>query len=407
MAIGDVIVGIDIRASRTSLIVGEVNSFNQIEVVCSTSTKSNGIQKGKIINEAALAETLKKVVEDAEKEMDITINSAYITIPGKHVTIVQNSVTKEAKDKYSGISTRDVLTALLAAKAIEIPENKQIIDIITNDFVLDDGKEVKNPVGSFASSFTLDCQIILGDEEYLKVLRNVFKKANIEIDGYVPIVLAEKNLMLEESEQKDSVMLLDVGAQQINIGVFFGERMIYTNAIDVGGDNITNDIAIVLGISFEEAEKLKKQYSLALRSYIDNDTEVVLSTSKEPNKVIKSSEIVEIIEARVEQMFDLINKDITNKGLKSEINTVVLTGQEILSISKSDMVGKITLNIPVKASTGKIAGLIKPNYATAYGLVRYIATRPFLKNISSSVDKEKNESFLKKLLYKIKEFFYS
>ena len=394
MAIGDVIVGIDIRASRTSLIVGEVNSFNQIEVVCSTSTKSNGIQKGKIINEAALAETLKKVVEDAEKEMDITINSAYITIPGKHVTIVQNSVTKEAKDKYSGISTRDVLTALLAAKAIEIPENKQIIDIITNDFVLDDGKEVKNPVGSFASSFTLDCQIILGDEEYLKVLRNVFKKANIEIDGYVPIVLAEKNLMLEESEQKDSVMLLDVGAQQINIGVFFGERMIYTNAIDVGGDNITNDIAIVLGISFEEAEKLKKQYSLALRSYIDNDTEVVLSTS-------------EIIEARVEQMFDLINKDITNKGLKSEINTVVLTGQEILSISKSDMVGKITLNIPVKASTGKIAGLIKPNYATAYGLVRYIATRPFSKNISSSVDKEKNESFLKKLLYKIKEFFYS
>ena len=183
--------------------------------------------------------------------------------------------------------------------------------------------------------------------------------------------------------------------------------MIYTNAIDIGGDNITNDIAIVLGISFEEAEKLKKQYSLALKSYIDNDTEVVLSTSKEPNKVIKSSEIVEIIEARVEQMFDLINKDITNKGLKSEINTVVLTGQEILSISKSDMVGKIALNIPVKASTGKIAGLIKPNYATAYGLVRYIATRPFSKNISSSVDKEKNESFLKKLLYKIKEFFYS
>ena len=407
MAIGDVIVGIDIRASRTSLIVGEVNSFNQIEVVCSTSTKSNGIQKGKIINETALAETLKKVVADAEKEMDITINSAYVTMPGKYVTIIQNSVTKEAKDKYSGISTRDVLTALLAAKAVEIPEGKQIIDIITNDFVLDDGKEVKNPVGSFASSFTLDCQIILGDEEYLKVLRNVFKKANIEIDGYVPIVLAEKNLMLEESEQKDSVMLLDVGAQQINIGVFFGERMIYTNAIDVGGDNITNDIAIVLGISFEEAEKLKKQYSLALRSYIDNDTEVVLSTSKEPNKVIKSSEIVEIIEARVEQMFDLINKDITNKGLKSEINTVVLTGQEILSISKSDMVGKITLNIPVKASTGKIAGLIKPNYATAYGLVRYIATRPFSKNISSSVDKEKNESFLKKLLYKIKEFFYS
>ncbi len=408
MAIGDVIVGIDIGASKSSLIVGEVNSFNQIEVICSTSTKSNGIQKGKIINESALAETIRKIVGDAEKEMDIKINSAYITIPGKYAKIIQNSVTKECKDKYSGISTRDVLTALLAAKAVEIPEGSQIIDIVTNDFVLDDGKEVKNPVGSFATSFTLDCQIILGDEDYLKILRNVFKKANVEIDGYVPITLAEKNLMLEESEQKDSIMLLDIGAQHTDIGVFFGEKIVYTNSIDVGGDNITNDIAIVLGITIEEAEKLKKQYSLALRSYIDNDTEVVLITAKEgTNKVIKSSEIVEIIEARVEQIFDLINKDITNQGIKSEINTVILTGQGILNISKSDMVGKIALNIPVKISTGKISGLIKPAYATAYGLVRYIAARPFSKNISSSVDKEKDESFFKQLIYKIKEFFYS
>ena len=101
MAIGDVIVGIDIGASKISLVVGEVNNFNQIEVICNTSSKSNGIQKDKIVDENSLAEAISNALDDAEKEINMKINSAYITIPGKYITIVHNSVTKEAKDKYS------------------------------------------------------------------------------------------------------------------------------------------------------------------------------------------------------------------------------------------------------------------------------------------------------------------
>ena len=143
MAIGDIIVGIDIGASKVSLVVGEVNNFNQIEVICNTSKKSNGIQKGKIVDENSLADSISSVVQDAEKEMNMKINSAYITIPGKYVTIVQNSVTKEAKDKYSGISSRDVSSALMQAKDIDVPEGKQIIDIVTNDFTLEDRKSTR------------------------------------------------------------------------------------------------------------------------------------------------------------------------------------------------------------------------------------------------------------------------
>ena len=141
MAIGDIIVAIDIGASKISLVVGEVNNFNQIEVICNTSKKSNGIQKGKIVNEQQLSESISYVIKEAEKEMNMKINSAYITIPGKYVTIVQNSVTKEAKDKYSGISARDVSSSLMQAKDIDIPEGKQIIDIVINEFVLEEGKK--------------------------------------------------------------------------------------------------------------------------------------------------------------------------------------------------------------------------------------------------------------------------
>ena len=407
MAIGDIIVGIDIGASKVSLVVGEVNNFNQIEVICNTSKKSNGIQKGKIVDENSLADSISSVVQDAEKEMNMKINSAYITIPGKYVTIVQNSVTKEAKDKYSGISSRDVSSALMQAKDIDVPEGKQIIDIVTNDFTLEDGKVIEDPVGAFSSTFILNAQIILADKDYIRIISNIFKKVDIDIDGMVPITLAEKNLVLDELDQKDYIMLLDIGAENTDIGVFDGDRFVYTNAIPIGGDNITNDIELVLSISHEEAEKLKRQYGLALKSYMDNDTEVVLNTVKDGNRIVKSSNIVEIIEARIEQIFELVNRDISNEGIKQNINNVVLTGQGITSISKSDIVGKITLNIPVKMATGKIAGLIKPTYSTAYALVRYIASRPFAKTVSSSLDINSNEGFFKNLLEKIKEFFYS
>ena len=407
MAIGDIIVGIDIGASKISLVVGEVNNFNQIEVICNTSKKSSGIQKGKIVDETVLAESISSAVKDAEKEMSMKINSAYITIPGKYVAIVQNSVTREAKDKYSGISSRDVQNALMQAKDIDIPEGKQIIDIVTNDFILEDGKKVEDPIGAFSSSFVLNAQIILADKDYIRQISSIFRKVDIDVDGMVPITLAEKNLVLDESDQKDFIMLLDIGAENTDIGIFDEDRFVYTNAIPIGGDNITKDIELVLNISHEEAEKLKRQYGLALKSYIDNDTEVVLNTAKDGNKIVRSSNIVEIIEARIEQIFELVNKDITNEGIKQKLNNVVLTGQGITNISKSDIVGKITLNIPVKMETSKIAGLVKPCYTTAYALVRYIASRPFAKTVSSSLDINSNENFFQNLLEKVKDFFYS
>lgn len=408
MAIGDIIVGIDIGASKISLVVGEVNNFNQIEVICSTSKKSNGIVKGKIVDEAKLAESISGAVEDAEKEMNMKINSAYITIPGKYVTIVQNSVTKEAKDKYSGISSRDVSNALMQAKDIDIPEGKQLIDVVTNNFVLDNGKVIDDPVGTFSSSFILNAQILLADKDYIRIITNVFKKVDIDIDGMVPVTLAEKNIVLDEVDQKDYVMLLDIGAENTDIGIFEGDKFVYSNSIPIGGYNITNDIELVLNISHDEAEKLKRQYGLALKSYIDNDSEVVLNTVKDGNKIVKSSNIVEIIEARVEQIFELVNRDISNQGIKQNINTVVLTGQGITNISKSDIVGKITLNIPVKMATGiKTMNLIKPNYIAAYALVNFVASRPFAKSVSSSIDTNSNEGFVKKILEKVREFFYS
>ena len=201
------------------------------------------------------------------------------------------------------------------------------------------------------------------DGKQLKELIDKSEKAGLEIDALVPTTLAERNLVLDNNELNDNIMLLDIGAGTTDIGVFEGNKFIYTNTIPLGGDNITSDISIVLNISKEEANKLKKQYGLALKSFIDNDNEIILNTCRDENKskAIKSSELIEIIEARIEEIFSIVNKDITNQGIKSRINNVILTGQGISNINKSDVAGKIILNIPVKISTGRLISTVKPH----------------------------------------------
>ncbi len=409
MAIGDIIVGVDIGTTKVATVVGEVNNFGQIEIISNTSYKCSGLKKGKIINEDEITLSLAKTIKDAEDETNLKINSAYVTIPGKYITIVQNSITKDVKDKYSGISLRDVQNAIIQVKDIEIPDGKTLIDIVVDKITLDNGTVVADPVGNLSSSFRVDAQVILAEKDYVRQLTSIFKKAGLEIDGIVPITLSERNLILDNNEMHDNIMLLDIGAGNTDIGVFEGNSFIYTNSIPVGGDNITNDIAVVLNISEEEADKLKRQYGLALKSFIDNDNDIILNTCKDTskNKIIKSSELIEIIEARIEEIFSIINKDITNQGIKSKINNVILTGQGIININKSDVAGKITLNIPVKISTGRLISTVRPTFRTSYSLVRYIASRPFAKTVSSSIDTKSDENILKNIIDKIKEFFYS
>ena len=410
MAIGDIIVGIDIGTSKVSTFVGEVNNFNQIEIICSTSSKCSAIQKGKIVDEEELSMAIAKTITEVEEISNLQINSAYTTIPGKYITIVQNSIVKEAKDKLSGISIKDVASAIIQVRDIEIPDDKVLIDIVPDKFILEDGKSVEDPVGKFSSNFTLTAQIILAEKDYIRQLTSIFKKAGVEIDGVVPISLAERNLVLDTNELSDNVMILDIGAGNTEIGIFNGSTFVYTNTISLGGDNITSDISYVLNISKEEAEKLKRQYGLALKSFIDNDNNIILNTCKSvdsKNMTIKSSELIEIIEARIEEIFTLVNKDIISNGIKNNINNVILTGEGIVNINKSDMAGKIILNIPVKISTGRLVSTVKSTYRVGYSLVRYIAARPYAKTVSSSISVKTEKKLLKTVMEKVKDFFYS
>ena len=267
MAIGDIIVGIDIGSSKVNAVVGEVNSFNQVEIIATSECKCFGMKKSKITDAEEISVAVSRTIAEVEEMANIKIHSAYVTIPGKYITIVQNSIVKEAKDKYAGISTKDVTSAIMQVKDIDIPEDKVLVDIVASEFSLDNGRIIEDPVGSLSSAFTVKGQVILADKEYVKQITNIFKKVNIEIDGIVPNVLSERGLILDKNELKDNVMILDIGAGNTDIGVFEGETFVYTNTIPLGGDNITSDIAYVFNITEDEADRLKKQYRSSIKVF--------------------------------------------------------------------------------------------------------------------------------------------
>ena len=147
-----------------------------------------------------------------------------------------------------------------------------------------------------------------------------------------------------------------------------------------------------------------------MKSFIDNDNNIVLNTyngGDTKNKTIKSSELIEIIEARVEEIFSLVNRDITSQGLKNNINNVILTGDGITNINKSDMAGKIILNIPVKVCSTRVSTTIKSTFRTSYALVRYVSSRSYSKRVSSTIDTKVEKGGVKGILSKVRDFFYS
>lgn len=146
MAIGDIIVGIDIGSSKVNAVVGEVNNFNQVEIIATSECKCFGMKKSKITDEEEISTAISKTIAEVEETANIKIHSAYVTIPGKYITIVQNSILKEAKDKYAGISTKDVTSAIIQVKDIDIPDDKVLVDIVASEFSLDNGRVIEDPV---------------------------------------------------------------------------------------------------------------------------------------------------------------------------------------------------------------------------------------------------------------------
>ena len=403
MAIGDIIVGIDIGTSKVCCCLGQINKFNQVEILNSSSVTCEGLKRGKIVSSDAVARAIRFAISDIEATQDFIIKSAYVNIVGMHVSIFKTRYSIKLEDKYAGVSQKDIDAIIRNVGQFEVPEGYQIIDVVPSRFVTD-SRITDDPIGIFTDFLEAELDVIIADKNVVKSIGLVMQKAGLQIDGIVTNGFAMRDIVLSDEEKSNGVLLLDIGAGNIDVTVFKDNGILFTDAIPVGGDTITNDISIGLEISYQEADKLKKQYGLSRTKYIDNDYSITLSTytGEKNSKTIKCSELVEIIEARVEEMFELINQKVEEAGFKGSVVTCVIAGQGINSINKSERTAEEILGVPVRFGNSKTANLIKSECLGSYGIVKYISNIKHSKNIGSKIVEDVEPTFFENVVQSFK-----
>lgn len=408
MAIGDIIVGIDIGTSKVCCCLGQINKFNQVEVLNTASVACEGLKRGKIISPDAVSRAIRFAVSDIEATQDFMIKSAYVNIVGSYVSIFKTKYSIKLADKYAGVTQKDIDEIIKNVGQIEIPDGKQIIDIVPSRFITE-SRTTEDPIGIFTSTLEAELDVIIADKEVVKTIGLAMQRAGLMMDGIVVNGFAMKDIVLSEEEKENGVLLLDIGAGNVDISVFKNNGIIYTDSIPVGGDTITNDISIGLEISYQEADKLKKQYGLSKVKYIDNDYSITLATytGDEKSKTVKCSELVEIIEARVEEIFSMIKIGLEDNKVVNVPTACVITGQGMNSINKSEKTAEEILKYPVRYGNLKTANLIKPDVAGAYGIVKYISNIKHSKNIGSRIQLIEEQTFFDNVVQTVKSLFGS
>ncbi len=372
---GDLIVSIDIGTSKVCTLIGRMNSNAQLDIAGRGMAFCNGLKKGVIVDIDSTAASIKSAITEAESAANMRVGSAYVNIHGMHVNVINNRSFMSINGRE--ITQRDVDAVLHEVRDIEIPEDRQLIDVIPRQYIIDGYDEIVDPVGMVGTGLEIDADIITGKITSVQNIIKSMERAGIQIDGIVAEAFATGEISLTQDERDIGVVLLDVGGSVTDVSVYQGKRLVFYDTIPVGGDHITNDIAIGLRISNTEAEKIKRQFELALTSLIKNDQEIsVLDINENKKKDVKVSEVVEIIEARVYEIFSLCKNLLDKADIElSKSGSVVMTGAGISYVDGCKQLANEVFDLPVRVvQAGHLSGVSKPEFIASAGILKYVAT---------------------------------
>ena len=410
----DMIVSIDIGTSKTCAVMGRLNKNMQLDIAGRGMSDCNGLKKGVIVDIDGTASSIRNALEKAETTAGMKAGSAFVNIHGMHVNIINNTSRLNISSGNREITGQDIDAVLHSAADIEIPEDRQLIDIIPRQYIVDGYDEILDPVGMVGTKLEVEADIVTGKITSVQNIVKSVERAGLRIDGIVAEAFATGEICLTPDERDIGVILLDVGGGVTDISAYSGKKLVFYDSIPVGGDHITNDIAIGLHISYAEAEKIKRQFELALTSLIKNDQEIsVFDINENRKKGVKVSEVVEIMEARVYEIFSLCKKRLEREGVVPKPGAgVVLTGGGISYVDGGRQLAGEVFGLPVRVvQAGLLQGISKPEYITAAGIIRYVAATKKEGSTTSEIKPkraavgERRESVIDKIIKFFREIF--
>jgi cell division protein FtsA len=371
---GNLIVGLDIGTTKICAIVGEATP-DGVDVIGIGTYPSRGLSKGVVINIDATVASIKKAVEEAELMAGCQIQSVYVGIAGGHVKGFNSHGIVAVKDRE--VNPQDVRRVIDAAKAIAIPLDREVIHILPQEFVVDEQDGVKDPIGMSGVRLEAKVHIVTAAVTSAQNIVKCVNRTGLEVSDIVLQQLASAEAALTPDERELGVALVDIGGGTTDVAVFAEGGVKHTAVIAMGGNQITKDIGFGVRTPDVEAERLKKKHGCAMTPLVKRDEAVeVPSVGGRPPRVLSRQILAEIIQPRVEEIYQLAAREIVKSGYEDVLASgVVITGGATILEGMTELAEQ-TFNLPVRRGYPMgIGGLVdvvnSPMYATGVGLVLY------------------------------------
>ncbi|OGQ45547.1 MAG: cell division protein FtsA [Deltaproteobacteria bacterium RIFCSPLOWO2_02_44_9] len=404
----NIIIGLDIGTTKICAIVGEVKQEG-LEIIGIGTHPSKGLRKGVVVNIDSTVQSIKKAIEEAELMAGCELNTAYVGIAGGHIKGFNSHGVIAVKDKE--ITKADIARVIEAAQAITIPTDREVIHVIPQEYILDNQDCIQEPLGMSGVRLEAKVHIVTAAVASAQNIVKSVNKAGLAVADVVLQQIASSEAVLGQDEKDIGVALIDIGGGTTDIAIYHNGTIKHTAVISLGGNQITGDIAVGLRTPSEEAEKVKKKFGCCMTSMIDKDETIeVPGVGGRKPRIVSRQILGEIIEPRVEELFQLINQEIVRSGYDSAIASgVVLTGGTAIMEGTVEL-GEQIFNLPVRrglpAGIGGLVDIVKnPMYSTGVGLVLYGMKHGTLPPFNGRGDKQVFNRLLEKMKGWVKEFF--
>jgi len=373
----NILAAIDVGSSKICTLVAEITPEGDVRILGVGITPSQGVKKGMVDNIQQATEAITISVERAEKSSGSRIASAHISVGGTHVQSMNNRGIATIPGQTRAITEDDIDRALEGARNLNLPTNREVLHTLPRFFVVDGQEQVTDPVGMFGQRLDMDCHIVTGSVTAVQNLEQCVEGAGIQVETIVfsPLAAAESVLEVEEKEQ--GVILVDLGGGTTDVAVYVDGAIFHTAVLPVGGYHLTHDLVAGLRAPYSAVEELKLAYGSCLPSRVDADEIVEIEAfGGERTREIPRRRMAEILQARVEEILEMIYVDVKRAGFDDLVaaGLVITGGTAALPgiVELAEMVLRIPVRVGIPRGIHGLAdSLNSPAYATSVGLLRW------------------------------------
>ena len=381
MAVEYTIAAIDVGTTKICTLIGEVDETGALRIIGVGRASSQGLRRGMVVNVAQASKAILESVERAEQFSGYAVERALVSVGGQHISAVNSRGVVAISRSDQGVTTADVSRVLEAASAVPLPHNRQIIHVIPRFYILDGQEGIRDPLGLYGYRLEMEAHVVTGSSTAIRNLVKCVEGAGVEVAELVPQPLAAAEAVLTDEEREMGVAVVDIGGGTTDIGIFIDNAICHTVILPTGGNHLTNDIAVGLRAPFASAEEIKIRYGHALPQSSGEEYVEIESFGSEGRRSVPLHFLAQIIRARMEEIFDLIQQEINRSGYSGLLPAGLVLCGGTGALKGIEALGREVMQLPIRVGhphdlhglTDTVQG---PAYAASVGLLLWGMRHP-------------------------------